>query len=66
MQVFVTINKDGIMTNADVNVKNSLTKECVIKDLFESSDICCSLAHFFLVTRKFYHPITTTLIFILF
>ena len=34
MQVFVTINKDGTTTNADVNVKNKLTKECVIKDLF--------------------------------
>ena len=31
-----------------------------------SSDICCSLAHFFLVTRKCYHPITTTPIYILF
>ena len=30
----------------------------------DSSDICCSLAHFFLVTRTFYHPITTTPIFI--
>ena len=35
MQVFVTIKKDGMMTNADVNVKNYLIKECVIKDLFE-------------------------------
>ena len=34
MQVFVIINKDGMKTNADVNVKNSLTKEGVIKDLF--------------------------------
>ena len=34
MQVPVTINKDGLKTNADVNIKNSLTKECVIKDLF--------------------------------
>ena len=34
MQVFVTINKDGMMTNADVNVKNYLAKERVIKDLF--------------------------------
>ena len=30
MQVFVTINKDGIMTNADVNLKG-----CVIMDLSE-------------------------------
>ena len=30
MQVFVIMNK-----NADVNVKNELTKECVIMDLFE-------------------------------
>ena len=29
MQVFVIMNK-----NADVNVKNELTKECVIMDLF--------------------------------
>ena len=34
MQVFVTINKDGMKTNADVNVKNYMTKECVIKGLF--------------------------------
>ena len=34
MQVFVTINKDGMVTIADVNVKNYLTKEYVIKDLF--------------------------------
>ena len=33
MQVFVTINKDRMMTNADANVKNLLTKGCVIKDL---------------------------------
>ena len=30
----VIINKDGIKTNADVNVKNQLTKEYAIKDLF--------------------------------
>ena len=29
MQVFVTINKDGVKTNADVNVQNQLTIECV-------------------------------------
>ena len=34
MQVFVIINKDEIKINADVNVKNWLTKEYVIKDLF--------------------------------
>ena len=34
MQVFVIINKDGMMTDAYVNIKNSLTKECLIKDLF--------------------------------
>ena len=34
MQVFVIINKDGIMINADVNAKNYLTTECVIKNLF--------------------------------
>ena len=32
--MFVIINKDGMMINADANVKNLLTKECVIKDLF--------------------------------
>ena len=35
MQVFATINKDGIKINADVNAKNQLKKEYVIKDLFE-------------------------------
>ena len=34
MQVFVTINKDGMKTNADVNVENELTKEYVINNLF--------------------------------
>ena len=34
MQVFVIINNVGIILNADVNVKNRLTKEYVIKDLF--------------------------------
>ena len=34
MQVFVTISNVGMMINADVNVKNRLTKEYVIKDLF--------------------------------
>ena len=35
MQVFVTINKDRMMTNIGVNVeKNSLIKKGVIKDLF--------------------------------
>ena len=34
MQVFVIINKDGIMKNAYVNVKNRLTKEDVMKNLF--------------------------------
>ena len=33
MQVFVIINKDGIRINADVNAKNWLAKECVIKYL---------------------------------
>ena len=33
MQVFVIINNVGIILNADVNVKNRLTKEYVIKDL---------------------------------
>ena len=28
------INNIGMMINADVNAKNSLTKECVIRDLF--------------------------------
>ena len=34
MQVFVTISKDGMKTNVDVNVKNILTKEYVIRDFF--------------------------------
>ena len=34
MQVFIMINNVGIMINADVNVKNWLTKVYVIKDLF--------------------------------
>ena len=34
MQVPVTINSVGTMINADVNAKNWLTKEYVIKDLF--------------------------------
>ena len=34
MQVFVTINNVGIKINADVIVKNWLTKKYVIRDLF--------------------------------
>ena len=34
MQVFVIKNNVGIMINPDINVKNSLKKEDVIKDLF--------------------------------
>ena len=34
MQVFVIINKDGMKTNVDVNVKNYSTKEYAIKGLF--------------------------------
>ena len=34
MQVFVTIKKDRIMINADVNAKNWLTKEFRINSLF--------------------------------
>ena len=34
MQVFVIIDKVGIMKNADMNVKNQLTKKYKIKDLF--------------------------------
>ena len=33
MQVFVTIKKDGMKINADLNVKHYLTKGCLIKDL---------------------------------
>ena len=33
LQVFKIINKDGMKINADVNAKNLLTKEYVIKDL---------------------------------
>ena len=31
---YITINKDGMKINADVNVKNQLTKEYVMKNLF--------------------------------
>ena len=34
MQVFVIINNDGIIINADVNGKNCLIMEDMIKDLF--------------------------------
>ena len=34
MKLFVTINKDGMKKNVDVNVKNELIKDYVIKDLF--------------------------------
>ena len=34
MQVFVTLSKDGMKINADVNAKNLLTKEYVINGLF--------------------------------
>ena len=34
MQVFVIINKDGIMKEAHVNVKDRLKKEDVMKNLF--------------------------------
>ena len=34
MQVFVIINNVRIKINADVNVKNWLTKEYAMKDLF--------------------------------
>ena len=34
MQVSPIADKDGMKTNADVNVKNELTKEYVNKDLF--------------------------------
>ena len=37
MEVLVTLNKDGMKTNVDVNVNNYLTKECVIKDSFGAS-----------------------------
>ena len=35
MQMFVRINNVGIKINADVNVKNRLTKVYVMMDLFE-------------------------------
>ena len=35
MQLFVIINSVGIKINVDVNLKNLLIKEYVIKDLFE-------------------------------
>ena len=40
MQMFVIISNVGIMINADANVKNWLTKEFVIKDLFGIIVIC--------------------------
>ena len=33
-KMFVVINNIGIKINVDVNAKNKLIKECVIKDLF--------------------------------
>ena len=39
MQVFVIINNVGIIINGDESVKNWLTKEYVIKDLFETLEI---------------------------
>ena len=35
MKVFVIINKDRMKINADVNAKNWLAKEYMIKDLIE-------------------------------
>ena len=35
MRVLVIINNVGIEINADVSVKNWLTKGCVVKTLFE-------------------------------
>ena len=35
MQLFAIINSIGIKINEDVNAKNKLIKEYVIKDLFE-------------------------------
>ena len=35
MQLYVIINSVGIKINVDVNLKNLLIKEYVIKDLFE-------------------------------
>ena len=37
--IFVRINNVGIKINADVNAKNKLIKECVIKDLFRILEI---------------------------
>ena len=34
IKLFVIVNNDRIKINVDVNVKNQLIKECVIKDLF--------------------------------
>ena len=39
MQVFVIINNVGIIINGDKSVKNWLTKEYVIKDLFGTLEI---------------------------
>ena len=40
MQVFVTVNKVGIKTNAYVNVKNWLTKEYVTKGFIWNPSNC--------------------------
>ena len=40
MQMFIIISNVGIMINADVNVKNWLTKEFVLKDFFGIIVIC--------------------------
>ena len=41
MQVFVITNSVGIKINIDVNVKNWLTMEYMIKDLFEILYLKC-------------------------
>ena len=59
----IDVNKILVSKKESYDTKNTLKYFIGYND---SSDICCSLAHFFLVTRKFYHPITVTPIFILF
>ena len=40
IKLFVIVNNDGMKINVDVNVKNQLIKECVIKDIFFNPSNC--------------------------
>ena len=58
MQVFVTINSVGIIKNADLNVKNLLTKEGMIKDLFGILVIVNVINHMMLENIKIIQIVT--------